>query len=139
MKYETAIGIDCGVNTGVAIWNIKNQSFEHIYSCDILEVFYRLEVYTVLGKSIFYIENPNLRKWYGSNSNQKQQGAGSIKRDYSIWQTWFERMNQEYKEVNPKNIRTKMDSERFKTFTKWDKQTNSHSRDAAMMVFGLTK
>ena len=139
MKYETAIGIDCGVNTGVAIWNIKSQSFEYIYSCDILEAFYRLEVYTVLGKSIFYIENPNLRKWYGSNSNQKQQGAGSIKRDYSIWQTWFERMNQEYKEVNPKNIRTKMDSERFKTFTKWDKQTNSHSRDAAMMVFGLTK
>jgi hypothetical protein len=40
MKFETAIGIDCGVNTGVAIWNIKSQSFEHIYSCYILEAFY---------------------------------------------------------------------------------------------------
>lgn len=137
MKYDLAIGIDPGVLTGFAVWNIKEKRFEVVSSDSILNVMRKLEIYSVFGKNLFFIENPNLRKWYGKNSNEKLQGAGSIKRDYSIWVEWFNYNELEFKEVNPKNISTKLDSKKFKNLTKWDKKTNSHSRDAAMMVFGI--
>jgi hypothetical protein len=39
--------------------------------------------------------------------------------------------------VAPMNIKTKIKAEAFKRLTGWQGQTNEHSRDAAMMVFGL--
>ena len=131
-----AIGIDPGKVTGCAIWDCKKQEFYTVFSGGILDVMDKLEIYTVFGENFFFIENPNLRKWYGNNSNQKQQGAGSIKRDYSIWVEWFNKMDAEYYQLNPKNIRTKLDAGSFKNITKWTEKTNEHSRDAAMMVFG---
>ena len=136
-KYDNYIGIDPGTTTGIAIWNSKEKKFEYIYSGGILEVMKKLEVYAVFGKNLFVIENPNLRKWYGVNSKGKEQGAGSIKRDFSIWKEWFQIMDVEFIEVNPKDLRTKMDAKSFRNHTKWEERTNSHSRDAAMMVFGM--
>ena len=137
MKLDFAIGIDPGVNTGYAIWNTKEKRFESLGSGSILEVMRMLEPYAVFGKNVFFIENPNLRKWYGSNSNSKLQGAGSIKRDYSIWLEWFRYMGAEFVEVAPKNIKTKINQETFRSLTKWAEKTNSHSRDAGMIVFGI--
>lgn len=137
MKYDLIIGIDPGTTTGYAVWNVKNKNFEFVKSGKILDVMRRLEVYAVFGKNLFMIENPNLRKWYGSNSNSKLQGAGSIKRDFSIWLEWFEYNGADFRELNPKNINTKIDSDQFKKITGWAEKTNNHSRDAAMMVFGL--
>lgn len=137
MKLDTAIGIDPGVTTGYAIWDVKEKKFQYVSSGSILEVMRKLEVYTVFGKNKFFIENPNLRKWYGKNSNSKLQGAGSIKRDYSIWVEWFKYHECDYQELNPKNIRTKVNQKLFKDLTKWEEQTNEHSRDSGMMVFGM--
>ena len=136
MQIDCAIGIDCGVTTGYSIWNVKEKKFEVISSGGILEVMSKLEVYAIFGNNLFFIENPNLRKWYGKNSNAKLQGAGSIKRDYSIWLEWFKINNAEFREVNPKDIRTKLSSESFKNLTNWSERTNEHSRDSAMIVFG---
>jgi hypothetical protein len=135
MKYS--IGIDPGVITGCAIWDNQKQKFNFIFSGSILDVMEKLEVHVVFGGNNFYIENPNLRKWYGKNSNLKQQGAGSIKRDYSIWVEWFTRNHVKFTQLNPKNIKTKVNSKSFNQLTKWDGKTNEHSRDAAMMVFGM--
>lgn len=137
MKLDFAIGIDPGTITGYAIWNVKEKRFENVSSGSILEVMRILEPYAIFGKNVFYIENPNLRKWYGKNSNAKLQGAGSIKRDYSIWLEWFEYNQAEFMELNPKNIKTKINQKSFKDLTKWEAQTNEHSRDAGMMVFGM--
>lgn len=136
MKYDTYIGIDPGAITGVAIWVSKDKYFEDIFSCNILRAMDRLGIYTIFGNTIFIIENPNLRKWYGTNSKGKEQGAGSIKRDYSIWCEWFFMNGVEYMAVNPKDINTKMKAKPFKNLTGWNERTNSHARDAAMMVFG---
>jgi hypothetical protein len=137
MKYDSIIGIDPGVNTGIAIWNFKKKEFENMFSASILKAMQKIEIYSVFGDNLFMIENPNLRKWYGSNSNSKLQGAGSIKRDYSIWMEWFKMNDLTFKELDPKNIRTKVNSDSFKKLTGWNERTNEHSRDAAMMVFGL--
>lgn len=136
MKYDTYIGIDPGTTTGIAIWNPECKKFEFIFSGGILECMERLVIHTVFGNPLFIIENPNLRKWYGENSNEKKQGAGSIKRDYKIWLEWFEKCEVKHQEVNPKDVNTKMNAQSFKKLTGWNERTNSHARDAAMMVFG---
>ena len=137
MKTDYAIGIDPGTTTGIAIWDCKNKKFQCVYSSTILDVMRKLEVYAIFGNNMFYIENPNLRKWYGKNSNDKLQGAGSIKRDYSIWLEWFHYNKAKYQELNPKNITTKINSQYFKKITGWNQITNHHSRDAAMIVFNI--
>lgn len=137
MQYDLIIGIDPGTTTGYAIWNKKEKKFEFIGCGKVLEVMRKLEIYGIFWKTLFLIENPNLRKWYGKNSSQKLQGAGSIKRDYSIWLEWFEYNEVSFKELNPKNIKTKINSVQFEKLTGWKGKTNNHSRDAAMMVFGF--
>ena len=135
IKHDCIIGIDPGVTTGYAVWNIENQAFEVVASGSILEVMQRLEIYLVFGQNLFVIENPNLRKWFGNSGRERLQGAGSIKRDYSIWVSWFKIHNIEFNDVAPVNVKTKMDQDQFKKMTGWEKATNSHSRDAGMMVF----
>ena len=137
MKYDSIIGIDPGVTTGIAIWTPKTKTFHQIYSGSILEVMRKLECYAVFGNNLFVIENPNLRKWFGNSGRERLQGAGSIKRDYSIWVEWFSENKANFKDIAPKSVSTKLDSGNFKKITGWDKTTNSHSRDAGMMVFGM--
>jgi hypothetical protein len=40
--------------------------------------------------------------------------------------------------VRPKKSITKLDAETFKATTGWTERTNSHARDAAMLVWGAT-
>ncbi|HEY4756030.1 MAG TPA: hypothetical protein VIH28_08255 [Ignavibacteriaceae bacterium] len=134
-KYDYIIGIDPGTTTGIAIWNPKSKEFEQIFSGKILEVMTKLEPHCVFGKTKFMIENPNLRKWFGKSGREVLQGVGSVKRDYQIWIEWFEINNSEYQDIHPKNIKTKLDAKQFEKITGWKKQTNSHMRDAGMLVF----
>ena len=136
---DNYIGIDPGVNTGISVWNVKKQCFELVMTCGILRAFEVLSPYLVFGKNIVLIENPNLRKWYGKNSNLKLQGAGSIKRDYSIWVEWFKENKVEFREIDPKNTKTKLSKDQFAKITGYTKLTSEHARDACMMVFGMTK
>lgn len=135
-KYDSYIGIDPGTTTGIAIWSAKEKRFISIFSGGILACMDKIAIYCVFGPTQFVIENPNLRKWYGKNSNSKLQGAGSIKRDFSIWMEWFKIHEADYIEINPKYVSTKLKASVFKKLTGYDGSTNSHSRDAAMMVFG---
>lgn len=144
-KYKWAIGIDPGTKTGIAIWNIEKQCFYSIFTTNIVDALLtilgdieqdiRKTEYIGIKETIIRIENPNLRKWYGHNSNSKLQGAGSIKRDFTIWKEFFEYYDLAYEEVNPKNIKTKVPSSYFKKLTGWEGRTTEHSRDAAMMVY----
>lgn len=135
MKNTNCIGIDPGTITGCAVWDVEKKEFESIFSGRILEVISKIEIYTVFGNNTFFIENPNLRKWYGKNSYSKLQGAGSIKRDYSIWVEWFTANNCKFIQLDPKHLNTKLPSLNFQKITGWKGKTNEHSRDAAMMVF----
>ena len=130
------IGIDPGVKTGLAL--SVNKQLIQVVTMDIyagqawvLETINNYSDVIVLVR----IENPNLRKWYGANANAKLQGAGSIKRDYSIWKKFLEYHAISYEDVDPKTIKTKLDHKTFCNLTKWKARTSEHSRDAAMMVF----
>lgn len=137
MKYDKVIGIDPGVKTGYAVWNCKDKKFDFIGSDSILKTFEKLSVYAVFGNNLFVIENPNLRKWFGKTGRERLQGAGSIKRDFSIWMEWLAINKCKFQEIPPKSVKTKIDSKTFQKITGWSEPTNSHSRDASMMVFNF--
>ena len=131
------IGIDPGTNTGFAVWNLKDKAFELITTYSIhraLEMVSnsKLELIAVI------IEDARLRKFFGGKDMSAQaQGAGSIKRDCSIWEDFLTEYEIPFILKAPQN--TKVPEAVFKKMTGWDKRTSNHARDAAMLVFGLTE
>lgn len=67
---------------------------------------------------------------------KRLQGVGSVKRDASIWEDYLKDLGVSFEMVAPKRNVTKLKQETFKRYTGWDKRTNEHGRDAAMLVFG---
>lgn len=136
--YKYAIGIDTGVHTGFAIWNIMNQEFIACKTMQIDEVMELIkEIYESHNDFIVVVEDARLRKFFkGENMAAKQQGAGSIKRDAKIWEDYLTRLRIDFKLVNPTSRKTKITSEYFKKISKYEGHTSNHARDAAMLVLG---
>lgn len=131
------IGIDTGVNTGYAVWDSGTQSFQCIDTITITQAFKRIEALIREGNSCTVIfEDARLRHWFGTSGPEKWQGAGSIKRDATIWETWCKENDIPYLKVAPKNNRTKLSSALFRKYTNYNGRTTDHARDAAMLVFG---
>lgn len=132
------IGIDTGTHTGFAVWDSEAKAFVEIRCYSITQALRRVKelvvYYGILNVKV-YVEDARQRKWYGNNSNAKLQGAGSVKRDCKIWEDFLKEENIDYRMLNPKNLRTKLNAQSFKNLTGYLGVTNEHSRDAAMMVF----
>ena len=143
-KYKLVIGIDTGVNTGVATWNVTTRKFELITTTSIHKaIMYVKEMFETHGCSILVrIEDARLRTWYQSNNKTRDeerkmlQGVGSVKRDAKIWEDFLTDTGIPFEMTHPKNAPTKMNDLSFKRLTKYTKRTSEHSRDAAMLVFG---
>lgn len=127
------IGIDPGVNTGVAIWDSAQQKLLQVTSMKILEAMNLIRQHPI---AIVYIEDARQRKWFGNSGKEVLQGAGSIKRDCQIWEDFLnDNHNFAYYWVAPKDNRTKLSAAQFKAYTGYTGKTNEHGRDAAMLVF----
>jgi hypothetical protein len=133
------IGIDPGVNTGIA--TVQNGYYVSIETMTITKAIKIIDTILLDGQKVeLYVEDPNLRKWYGPNANAKKQGSGSIKRDYSIWKTYCKENNIKLHPVHPKDVGSLFDNEvLFKSATKWLKKCSIHARDAARMVYKFVK
>lgn len=143
MKY---IGIDTGVNTGFAVWDTQTQTFERI-DCLKIHQAMKLVVNTIFANPFMPVvvrfEDARQRRWIPDTHNirremGRRQGAGSVKRDCQIWEDFLSDNGITYEMRAPRYNMTKMSAEAFKAVTKWPKRTNSHERDAAMLVFGET-
>lgn len=140
------IGIDTGVNTGVAVWDNRQRIFLQIETMKIHKAMELVRDYKVVAatdhtKLVVRVEDARQRTWYGYTTPQKDraklQGVGSVKRDCTIWEDFLSDMKVEFQMVAPKNNATKMSADSFKAITGWKKPTNEHNRDAAMLVFGF--
>ena len=138
------VGIDTGVKTGVGVWCTDTKKVIDVRSGTLIEMYhYIAEMHELtpdwdMDKEIFLrIEDARKRKWFGSNSKAKAQGAGSIKRDSAIWEEICAYHNWKYQMVHPIKGATKLKSKQFNRITKWEGRTNEHARDALMLVFGL--
>ena len=149
-QYDYAIGIDTGVNTAVAVWDIRRKQFIHIETTMIHRAL--LYVWEFMTKceqqgASFYVrvEDARQRKWFGFHSAKQDrarlQGAGSVKRDCKIWEDFLSDYHVSFEMVAPKQQQgfTKMSAAAFKQLTHYTGKTTEHARDAAMLVFGSNR
>lgn len=134
------IGIDPGVNTGIAV--SKDGKLEEVVTEQLHEAFKMIDCFIWNKKPedtlIIYVEDARKRKYYGANSAAKQQGAGSIKRDCRAWEDYLSSHQVDFVLVDPKDQKglTKWDAKTFKQKTGWQERTNEHGRDAALLIWG---
>ncbi len=133
------IGIDPGTHTGIAVWSHKEQRFFMLGTKTMYEA--TEDIINLVNKhgrdNIFVrFEDARKRNWFGKAGREQLQGAGSIKRDCSLWEEFLTAKNIPFATVAPKANSTKMKPEAFAKYTGWTKRTSEHVRDAAMLVFG---
>lgn len=137
------IGIDPGTHTGVAVWGTRERRF---LSLDTMPIHKAInEVLQWMVSCIdrhevlqVFFEDARQRTWFGKgNVSAKMQGAGSVKRDCSIWEDFCKDYGILFMAKPPVRGGTKVSAEYFKTITGWQGRTSEHARDAAMLVFGM--
>ena len=139
-SFDYTIGIDCGVNTGFAVWSIERKDFLLVESMEIHKALFQVMDYLKREKKVkVFIEDA--RKWSGGIHKTKEekasvaQGAGSVKRDAKIWEDFCNDLEIPFSLLRPNNRITKLTKEQFKAITGWTGRTNNHARDAGMLVF----
>lgn len=143
-KYKLVIGIDTGVETGLATWNTVARTFMLITTTSIHKAMkYVNDIHNTYGNNMLVrVEDPRLRRWFGTDKlsreeeRKKLQGVGSVKRDAKIWEDFLTDVGIPFEMTHPKNSVTKLNELSFRKLTKYNKRTSEHSRDAAMLVFG---
>lgn len=144
MKYDLFIGIDPGKKTGLAIWDNHDQDFKSIQTASIIVAMDAISRF-VIGGYVIKLRIEDARKWVGFKGKRSAsdpaaiavlQGAGSVKRDCSIWQEFAEARGIDFDLVSPRDCPKKTTAAYFKTLTKWEGRTSEHGRDAAMLVVG---
>ena len=133
------IGIDPGTHTGVAVWDSRRQEFIELATIPIHQALQKVFTWRQRPTEIQVVfEDARQRTWFGrdKNTNAKLQGAGSIKRDCSIWEDFCKDYQITFLAVPPMKGGTKLSEAYFKTISGWKGRTSNHARDAAMLVIG---
>ena len=133
------IGIDPGTHTGVAVWDSKEGKFLSLESMPIHIALTRVLAIAERHRDdvLVIFEDARLRTWFGKgNVSAKAQGAGSVKRDCSIWEDFLTDMEIPFVTTKPGNVATKVTPSWFRKLTGWEGRCSDHARDAAMLVFG---
>src|SRR5574337_185135 len=126
------VGIDPGVNTGVAVWDRGAKAFSSLTTESIVSAMGRVLALHKAGGGELWFEDARLRTWYGTKGREALQGAGSIKRDCSVWEEYCCLHGIKYRAIRPAKGATKWDAETFRRVTGWDGRTSEHARDAAI-------
>lgn len=133
------IGIDPGTHTGVAVWDSKEGKFLSLETMPIHIALTRVLAIAERHRDDVQVifEDARLRTWFGKgNVSAKAQGAGSVKRDCSIWENFLTDMEIPFVTTKPGNVATKVTPSWFRKMTGWEGRCSEHARDAAMLVFG---
>lgn len=133
------IGIDPGTHTGVAVWDTGEGKFLSLETLPIHRAMNFVLYWDMRERNDIQVvfEDARQRTWYGNgDTNAKLQGAGSVKRDCSIWEDFCKDYGIPYWAKPPVKGATKVSAEYFKMVSHYQGRTSEHSRDAAMLVIG---
>ena len=133
------VGLDPGVHTGFAVWSRAEQRLTTVETLGITQAMTLIR--TMADAEALHsvrFEDARLRTWFGARGREALQGAGSIKRDCSIWQEFLSGLvGVPFLPVSPQSKGAKLDAAAFKRLTGWQGRTSEHGRDAAMLVWGV--
>lgn len=128
------VGIDPGTETGYAEWHVLEQ---RLLACESMLIHRAMQRVLTLKPAFVIFEDARQRQWFGNAGRAQLQGAGSIKRDSTIWQDFLTDHALPYVAHRPMVGGTKMPALSFQRLTKWTERTNEHARDAAMLVYQM--
>jgi hypothetical protein len=135
---KQVIGIDPGVNTGVALFtNGKLLSLQTIQPIDIQDCVKRSFA------DLIVFEDSRLQSavWVPSKNkavaNNIARKIGQVDALCSLIEETCNRWEIKFMRVSPKAKGAKMNSEDFNLFTGWEHRSNQHERDAAMVAWQL--
>lgn len=137
MSAYLVVGIDPGTKTGLALWDTQARKLTEVSTLGAIEAMARCELMQRAGSlKHIVMEDARLRTWFGTKGREVLMGAGSVRRDCSIWCEWAEFHGVALRSVSPQQKGAKVDAERFAKLTGWAGRTSEHGRDAAMLVLG---
>lgn len=141
------IGIDPGTDTGLAVWDPDAQ---RLTTCKTLglyaaikEVLKQRDAARLSGRGVVLVfEDARRRTWIPREKSLAEMkgramGAGSVKRDSSVWEEFCKVEEIPFFHPGPRPGLTKWKEPYFKALTKWQGRTSHHARDAAALVFGM--
>lgn len=139
--YKYYIGIDCGVSTGICVWNKNVKVIEKIQTVKIHEAMEEVRRWSYGGFLMVRVEDARQRKkipWQKDEKKERgrREGAGYVKRDAVIWQDFLTELGVDFEMVAPAKNKTKVSADYFKKLTGYAGTTSKHSRDAGMLVIG---
>jgi hypothetical protein len=143
--YDLVIGLDPGDQTGFALWSRYTKKLEEVRTLKIHKAQDAVRMlYQRANRSriLVRMEDARLRQYLPKEKNNaeyrgKLMGAGSIKRDCTIWEDFLKDERVDLDPVAPAAHKTKWTAEYFVTVTGWSGRTSEHARDAAVLVFGF--
>lgn len=137
---EFLIGIDPGINNGIAIYSKKTRKLESVGTLPLFQIFQAFldpKIFLIKSHIAVYIENPNTwLPFKGTKSdNSRLQGAGAVKQTYKHITEFLDFHKIPYTPVKLQGGLKKTKSDTFKNITGYLKPTNEHGRDAAFLVW----
>ena len=138
MKPPLLIGIDPGINTGMAIKGDKSIELKTVKTH---QAFMKIVDLSNDFDITVYCEDARQRKWYGKNAKVKNQGAGAIKVECKIWEDFLKDMLKSgrilnYYMVHPIRGGTKVNELIFRQISGYSGRCSEHARDAYMLIHG---
>lgn len=137
-------GIDPGEHTGVAMYDgsqlVEVTTVQIHRALQMVASF--VEVAQANGIPVKVVfEDARKRRWLPSEKNASEyrgrlMGAGSVKRDCTIWEDFLKDLGVDFIAQAPRAGMTKLSPESFARLTGWKGRTSNHARDAAMLVYG---
>lgn len=141
-KYRHIVGIDIGTKTGVSVYDYAADGLVLCVTVDIDDA--KALVKDIADKnSTLLVRLENVKGWKPFKGTPRDYtrlaGAGSIKRDQSIWETFLKKHNIPYELIGLTDCVKKVSAETFKQITGWEGRTSEHSRDAGLMCYRVTR
>ena len=143
---EIFIGLDPGHSTGFAVWDSASREFREVATLPLWRAMDEVKRwhYSCLmqGRDFHVIfEDARQRTWFKKDRNSSEyrghlMGAGSVKRDATIWEDALKDWGIPFEATPPRPGLTKWDADTFAKVTGWRGRTSNHARDAALLVFG---
>lgn len=137
-------GIDPGEHTGVAMYDgsqlVEVTTVQIHRALQMVASFVEVSQANGIPVKVVF-EDARKRRWLPSEKNASEyrgrlMGAGSVKRDCTIWEDFLKDLGVDYVAQAPRAGMTKLSPEAFARLTGWKGRTSNHARDAAMLVYG---
>lgn len=131
------VGIDPGVNTGICIIDADTKEIKMLATLKIHDALETIKVNRYDIKKVV-IEDPNMwTHFVDKNAKKRLQGAGSVKRDFSIWRDFLNAYGVDFIGIRPDKKRNDIayNSTLFSKITGFNGRCSEHARVACMLIF----